>query len=261
MRSAAEALVDVDATTSMMVTIYNGAGAVVAGPTAATKTAVGIYQYVVTSTLTATLDQYRVLWEWTQDTSERKATSYYEVVGAYYFPLAEVRELAGMTTPTAQQITDARERIEELIENRHKRAYVPRGRRVTLDGDSSYELSLPDLRITSIYSISVTDSAGTVTAFTPAELADVRITSYGYIRRKSLGYWASGHGNVSVHYVTGEAEAPDPIKRAALLMCQASFILVDGEGNPTRPLESVLMDIPEAKELLEGWADNYVGVG
>lgn len=248
-RSAAEALVDVDAATSMMVTIYNGAGAVVAGPTAATKTTTGTYQYVAASTLTATLDQYRVPWEWTQDVSAHKATSYYEVVGAYYFSLAEARELAGMTTPTAQQITDARERIEELIESKCGVAFVPRGRRAVFYGRGHQSLSLGDWFVREIYSLSILDGAVT-TAYGVSELADLAFGSRQLFRKDGTAFpW--GSRNISSHYAYGMSEPPEPVKRAALLMCQASFILTDSEGNPIRPLSSVLTDIPEVQELLE----------
>lgn len=238
----------------MMVTIYDGAGAVIAGPTAATKTAVGTYQYVVASTLTATLDQYRVLWEWTQDASARKATSYYEVVGAYYFSLAEAREMAGMTTPTAQQITDTRERIEELLEQMCGRAFVPRGRRAVFFGRSSNTLFLGDWFVREIYSLSTIDGA-VITAYGASELADLDFGSRQLFRRDGTRFpW--GSRNVSIHYSYGMDEPPEPVKRAALLMCQASFVLVDSEGNPTRPLTSVLTDIPEVKELLEPYVFN-----
>lgn len=137
---------------------------------------------------------------------------------AVYFTEAEARafrsgKLAGETKYPTADIEAAREEIEEFIEKIVGYACVPRTRTVTLDGDATAEIFLPDIRVTSITSVTVDE-----VAYDSDSLADLQITDYGSLRRKTLGTFALGWGNVEVTYVHGLAECPGPIKRAALIM-------------------------------------------
>lgn len=195
------------------------------------------------------LDKYVAVWTPTINGLVNTKRTYFEIAGEVYFAIAEAKILPGMSAIADQDIVEARQRIEELIEHKCKQAFVPRGRRAVLYGRGSSTLTLGDWFLREIYSAATID--GTVTtAYTATELADLAFGSRQLFRRDGTVFpW--GSRNVSVHYAYGMDEPPEPVKRAALLMCQASFVLSDQEGNPTRPLSSVLTDIPEVKELLE----------
>ena len=140
----------------------------------------------------------------------------------HYFTIAEAREFRGGklgndTKFPDTDIVDAREEIEQFIEEVCERAFVVRTRTVHSDGSADYELALPDLRVTGITAITVTDSAGAETTYSAEDLADVHVTEYGFIRRRARGYFTAGYGNVAVTYTYGE-ETPLPIKRAALIL-------------------------------------------
>ena len=140
-----------------------------------------------------------------------------------YFTEAEARafrsgKLASETKYPDADIEAAREEIEEFIEKIIGYACVPRTKTVTLNGDGTAELFLPDTRVTAVSAITDTDSSGTVDTYDSTDLADIVLTEYGSVRRRSLGYFTFGYGNVSITYTHGLPECPGPIKRAALIL-------------------------------------------
>jgi hypothetical protein len=150
-------------------------------------------------------------------------------VQAVYFTEAEARafrsgKLANETKYPTADIEAAREEIEQFIEKIIGYACVPRTKTVTLNGDGSAELFLPDTRVTAVSVITDTDSSGTVDTYDPTALADVVLTEYGSIRRRSLGYFTFGWGNIAITYTHGLPECPGPIKRAALILLHNRLI-------------------------------------
>lgn len=259
-------LVDVDTGTNMVVTIRDGAGTIVVTGNA-TKTSIGVYQFTVTPANAAILDTSEVTWEWTQ-TYARRAFSYYEVVGGYFFTISEARAFRGakLSDPArypSQDIVNHREEIEEFIEHECGQAFVPRGRRVVLSGRSA-ELELNDWFVSQIYSLAIVDGA-TTTAYTPAQLADLVFGSRKLFHRDGTVFpW--GTRNIEIHYAYGRPQVPEPIKRAGLILLQHRLT---GSDIPDRtqsatdetgtmvfsaPGEDRPTGIPEVDVILKKWS-------
>lgn len=172
---------------------------------------------------TAVLDKYTVEWTYTVSGQVWRPKSHFEIVGAYYFSIAEARAFDGGTVLNDatkypdQDIVNAREYAEETLESLCGVAFVPRGRRVTLNGTGTRELILPDHRIRTIVSGSVGG-----TALTSAELTDLKLYEYGILYRAAG--WQMDYRNVSILYEHGHDQPPERIKRAALILTRHRLV-------------------------------------
>jgi hypothetical protein len=248
---AAEA--PVAATGNPPVVVKDGAGATVVSTTAAPVSGqTGVYELALTPAQVAILDTYDVIWSPVIAGVTQTYYSHFEVVGGFVFSIQDVvRNLEGMVEVSTTSLLETRSRVEEMLEKRLGFSPVPRSRRAVLSGRAANWLAVADWFIHEVYSVSIVDGA-VITAYSASALADLEFGSKQVFRKDGTVFpW--GNRNVQVHYAYGMQEAPEPIRRAGLLMTQAQFMLTDSEGNPTRPLSSVLFDIPEVAELLADW--------
>lgn len=204
---------DFDAAPS--VEIFDGAGTSVITDTA-TELSPGLYGYTVAASSTATLDAYRVTWTGTIAGASNTFTTRYEVVGGFYFSIAEARaaqsgKLADATTYPTADLEEARTAVEDEIENRSGVAFVPRGRRTTLDGTDTLNLLLPDQYARELYSISRDGTALTASDYSVYDVGTIVSTS-GFV---------SGTRNYALHYAYGLDEPPSRVKRIALKLLVA----------------------------------------
>lgn len=188
---------------------------------AATRESQGTYRIDVPATDTDVLDVYDVAWTGTFDTQSQTFNTQYEVVGGFFFTTTEARAfdngaMSDTTAYPSQTIVDGREQVEAEIEEACGVAFVPRGRRVLVDGSGTSTLFLPHGRIHSVVSVAVDDEA--------VDLADV--TLYGDEGRLvvSAGSFATGTLNVAVLVEHGYAQPPARIKRAALILLKDRII-------------------------------------
>lgn len=266
---------DTDANAAVPVTIYNSAGDQHTTKSA-TRVSAGVYSYTLTAANTAILDTYREVWTPTFSGDQKTQTKYYEVVGGFYFSIAELREFDAALTLAAysdQKVINAREKAEGFIENVTKKSWAPRGARETLNGTGKSDLALPyeHIPIRSLVSLSVT-SGTTVDTFDATELADVSISATGYLTRKTLGYWTSGYRNVSAFYEYGEDQPPEDVKEAAMLLAQARLIpganqanqagvkQLSVEGYSLTYRDGLISSVPGVHDLLEPYTQNYVAI-
>lgn len=275
-----------DSEEDVTVQIKDGAGANVGSSATATRASLGVYEHQPSAAQMDLLDTYTAYWTVTLNGEARVLTSQYEVVGGFYFTVQDARNfqpkpeggsmvgpLSSETRFPTQTIIDAREEIESFIEEVCERAFVLRGRRITLDGDSSSYLLLPDMRPKDVYSVAVTDSAGTVDTYDSTALADIALLEYGAIQRNTLGVFTRGNRNVAVHYTYGESQVPGPIKRAALLMLKnrllpsdisdraQSFVNESGTLTYSTPNgQTRWTGLPEVDSILAKYSDNRVGI-
>lgn len=264
-----------DATTPL-VDILDPSGAAVVTDAVPTRDAEGQYHYTYAVAADAEISE---LWKarWTGEVDGVEVgpiEEFFEVTegGNHYFTVAEARafrngKLADTTKFPTASIQESRDEVEEFIEEIVGYACVPRTRTVTLDGDATTEIFLPDIRVNSVTSVTVDE-----VAWDSAALADLQITDYGSLRRKTLGTFASGWGNVTVTYVHGLAECPGPIKRAALILLQHRLLdsdlsdraqsFTDETGTTTfsTPTLRRPSGIPEVDAILGQWADNRVAI-
>ena len=212
-----------DAAAPPTISIADSAGTVLTSGTS-TDAGVGVYAFTLTPAQTANLDVYTATWTYTMGgVANQIAKTYYEVVGGFFFTVAEFRaydaRLASTVTHTEAEIREARDYAEEVIETACGVAFRPRGRRVTLSGTGINTVLIPDLRPRSVIS-------GTIdgTALTAAEVTDLDIQDWGAIVRDTLGYWTSGSRNVVLYYEHGYSEPPEEVKTAAMELAASRLV-------------------------------------
>lgn len=173
-----------------------------------------------------------------------------EIVGALPFTVAEARafdkqQLANGTKYPSTTIAEARARICDAFARICGAEFVPRYRRVVLDGQRDMstwdwlrdplqtrpvgrEIEIPDQRVVAIRRVE-TRVAGAATwdQFTDAQLADVILTPEGTILRETLGAWPFGRQNIRVGYVAGHAQTPADIRRAMLILLVDQLVAKD----------------------------------
>lgn len=195
-----------------------------------------------TFSYTATTDPGNVAVAWTDEI---------ELVGGYIFSIAELRAQDRAFTdatkfPTAA-LKQVRIAVEDVIEGARAAsiAFVPRGRRVKMDGNSpdytrgwipqlygtDYRTILaPDFAIRKIHSASVNG-----VALTQPEIDDIGISDNQLWRSSGVQYpaWAFGHQNVVMHYEHGLDRPTGAIKRAALILAREYLIKSDLPGRAT----------------------------
>lgn len=159
---------------------------------------------------------------WTDAGDGSAHVTQHEVVGGFLFSEAEGRSMADEFADTARYpkelVLAVRRQVESAIEGICGRAFVPRFKVATLDGEGDASLWLDDLFPRVVRSASV----GGV-ALTAGQLADLVLDASGEVRRRS-GYWARGDANVVVAYEYGDDlhRGNNPVvKRAGLELFKA----------------------------------------
>ncbi len=206
-------------------TVYDSADVQVATGLA-TKRAdtTGIYDFLLTQAQTATLDRYRTTWTCMIAANQNTFTTRHEVVGAFLFTIADLRdrfsELTAAKYPS-DRVRSARDAVEERFEERkgNEIAFRPRGRRVILDGPGGDLLTIGDLYPRTIVSASIDG-----VALDAGELAEMRLIDAGFIRRPDGKQWTAGLGNIEILYEYGLDAPPEPITDAALILAKHLLI-------------------------------------
>ncbi len=207
-----------DSSTAVTVTVIRDDGTVLVTDAATTHPSTGVYQYTLTPTHTSRVDVLTAQWTATIAGEEMTLETFVEVVGGFYFTLADARasdaDLVSTTKYTTAQIREARDEVEDECETICGVSFVRRYRRVTLSGDGCATLLLPNLFVRSVFGISV----GGV-ALTEDELADVVVEDIGRVYWRS-GVFAQDRLNVDVMYEHGFDAPPSDVRRAALTRLQ-----------------------------------------
>lgn len=173
----------------------------------------------LTAAETATLNLFTVTWTDAGDGSAH--TTYVEIVGGFYFSVAELRAFDANLTeakhPNARVLA-ARRHVEDEFETICDVAFVPRYKRVTIDGtgrpvDVSLGRMVRSIRTVRTYS---DVSNGTFTAYTATELADLVFTDGGVLRHSSGVSLHSGVGNIIAEVEHGYDRPPADVKEAAM---------------------------------------------
>lgn len=199
---------------------------------------VGQYYFSLTPTHTANLDVYTVTWTGLVEAVSQTITTYFEVVGAHYFTIGQAREfdnraLSSRTDYPTTRIQEVRDSVSRRIEEITGVSWVPRAKRVTLNGLGNESLTLPGLYPRRIVSLAVTDSGGTVDTYDATELADLVVYDWGQLTRKTLGSFTFGSRNVNVLFEHGKDSPPEPIQRAAKMMLRHEIVPSNIEDRTT----------------------------
>jgi hypothetical protein len=190
------------------VTVVDGAGASVY--TGAATPSTGLLTATVAVASLPLLDTYTCTWA----SATGEWTSRVEICGGFLFELADLRALESTYADAgrypASRLRTARTAAEMRFE---EAAGVPRCRRVTLTGDGTWRLNLPDPAVRSVRSITV---AGV--ALTSAELAALVVREWGGVDL-TASVWTD-QAEIVVCYEHGQDYAPAPVAQAVMILAQ-----------------------------------------
>lgn len=185
-------------------------------------TVVGSGTGQVTAALAAqsALKALTITWVATVGGISRTEVDYAEVVGGFYFGLAEGRAAFASLASTSDYPTSAIEgrRLEVEVECDYicDRAFVARYRRLVLDGSGTTELVLADADLRTIRRVALAPALDeTFVDLSAAELAAVAPGSDRTIRRTDGSVFTEGRRNVVVEYEFGLDAPPADLVWAA----------------------------------------------
>lgn len=206
---------------TVAVTRADGTVLVPAG-TATSHGLTGAYSVALTAAQTAVLDELTAVWTDAGDGST--TTTVHEIVGGFFFTIADARNsndglLADPVVYPDAKILEKRQQVEDEAEEICDVAFVPRYARVTLDGDGSPDLLLAHNRIRTVRSVRVYPykGASTYTALSQAQLAGLVVDNLGKLTRTDFAVFAQGRGNVVVEYEHGYDQPQADLREAALV--------------------------------------------
>lgn len=199
----------------------------------ATTSAGNERRVALTGAQTAALDLLTATW--TDAGNTTTTTTLVEIAGGYWFTIAEARKQPGLDDTgkvTDELIVDKRAVVEKEAEWITDVAWVPRYRRITVDGDGTNRLILPDRQPRTVRSVRIYSTPTSYTALSSAQLAAL---SYGdsTIFRTDTTVFAEGLGNIVVEYEYGFDRPDRDLKDAALLRLRA-LINENRSGIPLR---------------------------
>lgn len=196
----------------------------------ATRTGPGTYTYALSGQ--STLNRLLVSWTGTFGSSSVVETDYVEVVGGFFFNLAQARGSDDTLTDTNKYTTvdlkAKRQQVEDECEMICDRAFVPRYRRAVLDGTGTPDIlmtddtwakqgrSAADIRV--IRAASVAPQVGqTFVPLTAGQLGALVVTADNMLRRVDGAIWTEGVQNIVLEYEFGWDAPPSDLVEASLL--------------------------------------------
>jgi len=203
---------------TVTVGVADEAGTTVVAAGSATATgSTGVRTYTLTAAATSVPKVLVATWTNGTTTTTTRA----EVVGGYYASVRQVRDSdAVLDDPrkySAAQIVVARRAVEREFEDFCGVAFVPRYRRVRLDGTGRDELVLPDAELRSVRSLREYDEDGNYEAYTAAELLAIPASRAGVAVRTDDEIFERGRSNVVVEYEHGYDRPPTDVLEAFFL--------------------------------------------
>lgn len=212
-----------DAGVSVTITKLNGSAAATG---AATLLSTGVYE--ILGGASATLETLVIQWVGTFGGIVRVEYDYIEIVGgqAHLCTVAQVRN-SKPALDTAKYLTDDIEasiaETEVEFEDICGQAFLPRFKRVKIDGNDDYTLALPDPLIRTVRAVSVNG-----VAYTSGQLANVEYGESGILSIHG-GIWPFGRQNIIVEYEHGMDYPPTYLSTAAVLRARSRLGLTDSK--------------------------------
>lgn len=215
-----------DSSTTVTVAVTDANGTSV---TSGSATSAGVGRYTFALAGQAQTMLLTVTWTGTIAGASVTETGYAEVVGGFFFTLVEGRASDATLADTGKypttELIAKRLEVEVECEEICDRAFVPRYKRITLDGSGTSELMLAGVNeIRSIRSVKMATGVGeTFTALTAGQLAKLAVTPDRVVLRTDGDIWLEGRSNVIVELEHGLDVPPTDLKRAALRRFRASL--------------------------------------
>lgn len=220
------------ATGNVAVVVRDIDGTSVASGNASATATTGVYTFALPAGVTGTLGAYTATASYTLSGVSQSREYPLEVVGAYLFEIHELRAydraIAVTADYSAEEIRAAREEATSRLERAAQVAFSPRVKRVTLSGDGTDRLLLPDVMVTECVGASVYEEvlgADAGEELTATEVLDVEVdTDRGVLVRTDGQVWPAGFRNVVVDYEHGYPTVPAPVKKVAMLLAVESLV-------------------------------------
>lgn len=156
---------------------------------------------------------------WTDGGDLSAHTTLVELVGGYYFSVAEARASDSTLADTAKYpdaaILVARREVEDDFEQICDVAFVPRYRRERLDGTGCGELLLPTPHVRRVVSIREYSSPTTYQSWSAGELAGIQAHPTGRLV-SSQRHFAWGDRNLVIEWEHGHDRPPGRVKTAGM---------------------------------------------
>lgn len=187
------------------------------------------------------LDELTITWSGLIDGSTVVDVDLLEIAGGTFFNLAAARradqDLEDATRYTTSDLRTARTEIEVEFERICDRAFLPRYRRIVLDGPEDDQLILPNADIRRIRSASITSSpGGTPVQLTTDELAALVVNPAARtVTRAGGARWPGGIGNIDIGYEHGLTRPPPDLKRVSMMRLRSRLGL-QRTGVPERAM-------------------------
>lgn len=232
----------VAAGSTVTVDVARADGTIIASGASTTTPSTGVYRYALSAANNSQLDLLSLTWK---DGGTARVATVHEIVGGYYFTVADLRAFDKTLTSTEKYpnaaIVQVRREVEAEFEEITGCAWVPRYRRIRCSGSGSSQLLLPVWAPRRVRSVRVYSDATTYTTFTADQLAAVSLDEWGIAIRADGSAWPCGVENLVVEVEHGYGLPPADLKRAAMQRAryrlnmdrtrdreQASRVTVDG---------------------------------
>lgn len=222
-----------DAAGDVTVTVRRLDGELAVSPFVATH--VGVGRYTAGMPAWPELDTLTVDWSGSVAGATVVTRDVVEVVGGFLFGLDQARVTLRLpTTLTTETLAARRIEVETTAEDVAsldgcRGAFVPRFRRVALNGTGTAGLLCPFVGIRAVRAVTVDGQV-----FTAGQLADCTPTDAGVIWLAS-GVWPAGHANVLVEFEYGMDAAPPAVSEVALQHLRA-VLARPASGIPDRAI-------------------------
>lgn len=248
----------------------------VAAGTATAGTGSDPRTYSLTAANNTLLDLLTVTWTDAGDASTH--TTYVEVVGGYYFTIAEARASDSSLTDTVKYpdalIVATRREVEEEFEQICQISFVPRYAKASHSGNGRSSFLLQARDLTSVRSIRNYTDATTYTAWTADELATLVADQWGLVTSRTGLTFGYGLSNLEFAYEHGFARPPAEVKRAAMQRLRyrmnealtgipdraTSFSVAEGGTYRLDTAGALKTGQPEVDAVLGRWSRRLPGV-
>jgi hypothetical protein len=205
-----------DAVGSVTVTTRRLDGTLVGSPATATSLGSGVYTFVKPGYVD--LDTHLVEWSGTVAGAALKVHDVVEIVGGFYFGLAEVRAMKPPLDPaiySTAELAAKRTEVEQEVDRITHTSFVPRFARVVLSGNGTDRLRTPDMDLRTIRAIKTAWLiGGTFHVWDSTEISYVGAHIGGVLIRDIGLIWPRGTNNVIIEYEYGQEYPPEDLRSA-----------------------------------------------
>lgn len=232
------------------------------GTTLSTGTATapggGVYRFLVSPQ--ADLNFLSITWSGAFTGVTQTVVTHAEIVGGHIFTEAAARLYDGGALSSTSIYPDAailegRQRITDLLKTHTGVSWIPRFKRVVLDGEGLGSLYLPDLQISRVISL---DNDGSV--LTAPQLAELKLYDSGEVYWEG-GFFQYGRKTLTVEYEHGFDYLKDGIDRIALMWLRNELVrsnISDRELHYTdeigmHRLSYATWERPSGLPIVDGW--------